>query len=70
MTMTNDALIFEAAAQVKAMSAALGHLWVEQTPQGAMQLLNELELASRKANSAIIALRQRAAGVKAPKIGD
>jgi hypothetical protein len=68
--MTNDALIVEAAAQARNMSEALEKLWTEPQPEEAMRLLNELELASRKANSAIIALRQRAAGVKPPKIGD
>lgn len=68
--MSNDELIFAAAAAVKAMSVALENLWVEERPARHRELLNELELASRKANSAIIALRQRAAGVKAPKLGD
>lgn len=68
--MTNEQLIFEAGVQVKAMSSALADLWLEERPERHRELLNELELASRKANSAIIALRQRAVGVKAPKLGD
>jgi len=66
--MTDEQLILAAGASVAEMQRLLKELWT--TPKVPLDLLNRLEQSSRNANSAIIALRQRAAGVPAPKLGD
>ena len=67
--MTNDTLIFNAIASVKAMDGLLAEAWAAREPLP-LEQWNLIEKHSRTANSAIIALRQRAAGVKPPKLGD
>lgn len=67
--MSNDELIFVVALEVNEMKSEVDRLW--QQPEGdVLDRLTRLMESSRKVNSALIALRQRALGVPAPKVGE
>lgn len=67
--MTNERLLFETGLALRESAALLNDLWA-QPKNLDLPLLNALEQTARRANSAIIELRSRAAGVKPPKRGD
>lgn len=66
---TDERLLFETGLAIREMNELFETTWNSRAP-ATLETLNAMEAAGRRANSAIIALRQRAAGVKAPKLGD
>jgi hypothetical protein len=69
--MSNDELIFVVALEVNEMKSEVDRLWQGQALDGdALARLTRLMESGRKVNSALIALRQRALGVPAPKVGE
>lgn len=67
--MNQERLLFETGLAIREMNEVFETAW-KTNAAPTLDHLNQMENACRRANSAIIALRQRAAGVKPPKLGD